>query len=251
VYKICIFCDSRANSNEDVFPKWVIKLLRKHDDEIVPMKTHRLQQPPKEYLTAESALTVGNVCEGCNNGWMSRLENDVKPIFSPMILGASTTLTASQQRQITVWLTKTAMMFDGMDKGEVFYDGLDRKHFRRTLTPFSDTPVWLGHYAEADDLRGSALHQTLKTKLSSGNFLKMHVLTMTIGHLVSQIVSVKRMAHSDLARIVDFPTRGPSLNDALIQAWPLDLQDLTWPPVVSMSTDWLKALAYRFGGGGA
>ena len=246
--KICIFCGSRANSNEDVWPKWVLKLLRKSDDEIVPMKTHRYQQPPREYSTADSALKVGNVCEGCNNGWMSKLENEVKSILCPMILGTSGTLTASHQGRIVTWLTKTAMMYDSMDKGEVFYDELDRHHFRKAVTPFLDTHAWLGCYSESSSLRGSVFHQTLKRKLSSGNFYKQHLLTMSIGHFVAQIASVKRLAPGDLATIIDFPTSGPNLNDALVQVWPVSLRDVKWPPALSISTDWLKALAHRFGG---
>jgi hypothetical protein len=51
---------------------------------------------------------------------MSHLENDVKLILSPMVLGSPLTLTGSQQARITAWLAKTAMMYDSMDKGEVF-----------------------------------------------------------------------------------------------------------------------------------
>lgn len=246
--KTCIFCDDRADSNEDVWPKWVLRLLRKSDTERVPMRTRRIHEEPREYMTADTALKVGNVCGRCNSGWMSQLENGIMPIFSPMVMGTSVSLTASQQTQIAVWLTKTAMMYDSMDKGEVFYDGLDRQHFRKSVSPLSDTYAWLGYYSENSSLRGSVFHQTLRISLSSGNSCKMHLLTMNIGCLIGQIASVKRLAHIDLATTIDFQTSGPNLTDALVQVWPVNLRDVEWPPALDINTDRLKALAHRFGG---
>lgn len=212
------------------------------------MRTRRINAEPRDYMTTDTALKVGNVCQRCNNGWMSRLENEVKPIISPMVLGTPVTLTASQQVQITAWLTKTAMMYDSMDKGEVFYDGLDRHHFRKAATPLSDTYAWLGCYSESSFLRGSVFHQTLTRKLTSGNSYKMHLLTMNISQFIAQIASVKRLAHGDLATMIDLPTIGPNLTEALVQVCPVHLLDVKWPPALSISTDRLKALAHRFGG---
>jgi hypothetical protein len=59
------------------------------------MRTRRIHEEPREYMTANTALKVGNVCQRCNNGWMSHLENDVKLILSPMVLGSPLTLTGS------------------------------------------------------------------------------------------------------------------------------------------------------------
>ena len=126
--KTCIFCNGRVDSNEDIWPKWVLRLLKKSHDERVPMRAQRYKEQPKEWPTKDSALKIGNVCQECNNGWMSRLEDQVKPILSPMILGKPVIVTPSQQERVTAWLTKCAMMFDSIDKGEVFSDVLDRQH---------------------------------------------------------------------------------------------------------------------------
>lgn len=179
---------------------------------------------------------------------MSRLENGAKGIIGPMILGNVKTLTAVDQERIATWLTKTALIYDGMDKGEVFYDRLDRHQFWKVPSPFSDSYVWLGNYSESNSLRGSAIHQTLGVPLSSGNSCKMHILTMNIGHLVAQIASVKRLAPGDLAKKIEFPMKGPHLGDALVQVWPANLIDVDWPPVLSLNSEQLKALAFRFGG---
>lgn len=248
--KTCIFCDGRVNSKEDILPRWVLRLLKKSCDERVPMRAQRYQGLPREWMTTDSALKVGNVCQECNNGWMSRLEAQVKPILSPMILGTPVVLTVSQQERVTAWLTKCAMMFDSMDKGEVFYDVLDRQHFRKNIAPYSDTAAWLGHYAGAMG-RAFVDHRTLHTRLASGGSVKTHVLTMSMGKLVLQIVSVKRLEYLDLSPQIDLQTIGPRLNDALVQVWPLNFRDVSWPPSLSFNDKerHLRFFAYRFGGG--
>lgn len=246
--KTCIFCDGRVNSKEDLPPKWIIRLLKKSPKEKVPMRTYRYGQAPRQWMTGDSALRVGKVCKGCNNGWMSRLENDVKPIFSPMILGTSATLTASQQERITTWLTKCTLMYDSMDKGDVFYDVFDRQHFKKTVAPFSDTAAWLGHYS-GTMARSFVDHRTLRTKFSSGGSVKTHVLTMCMGQLVLQITSVKRL-EGPLTPYTHLQTIGPRLTDALVQVWPWNLQGVPWPPSLSFNDTerHLKFFAYRFGG---
>lgn len=247
--KNCIFCGARANSKEDIPPRWVIRLLRKSPNEKVPMRTYRYGEKPKQWLTSHSALRVGKVCQECNNGWMSRLEEEVKPIFSPMILGSPATLTASQQERITTWLTKCALMYDSMDKGEVFYNGLDLLHFNKELTPLSDSVAWLGHY-KGTMARSFVDHRTLRKTLASGELVKAHVLSMSMGHLVLQLASVKRIQYRHIVPAIELPTIGPNFTHALVQVWPMNLQGASWPPSVSLNDTerHLKLFAYRFGG---
>ncbi len=247
--KTCIFCNGRVDSKEDIWPKWVLRLLKKSREERVQMRAQRYKEQPRQWPTKDSALKIGNVCQECNNGWMSRLEGSVKAILSPMIIGTSVVLTVSQQERITAWLTKCAMMFDSMDKGDVFYDVLDRQHFKTNVAPYSDTAAWLGHYAGSMG-RAFADHRTLHTRLASGGSVKTHVLTMSIGQLVLQIVSVKRLEYFDLSPQIDLQTIGPRLTDALIQMWPLNFRDVSWPPPLSFNDGerHLRFFAYRFGG---
>jgi hypothetical protein len=247
--KTCIFCDGRVDSKEDIWPKWVLRLLKKNHDERVPMRAQRYKEQPKEWPTKDSALKIGNVCQESNNGWMSRLEDQVKPILTPMILGNPVIVTPAQQQRVTAWLTKGAMMFDSMDKGEVFYDVLDRQHFRKYVAPYSDTAAWLGHYV-GNMGRAFADHRTLHTKFASGGSVKTHVLTMSMGQVVLQVVSIKRLEYLDLAPRTDLQTNGPPLNDALVQIWPLSFQEISWPPSVSFNDKerHLRFFAYRFGG---
>jgi hypothetical protein len=180
---------------------------------------------------------------------MSRLEEEVKPIFSPMILGSPAKLTASQQERITTWLTKCALLYDCMDKGEVFYNGLDRLHFNKDVTPLCDSIAWLGHY-NGTMARSFVDHRTLQTTLASGDQVKTHVLSMSMGQLVLQLASVKRIRYRHIVPGIELSTIGPNFTHALVQVWPMNLQGVSWPPSVSLNDTerHLKFFAYRFGG---
>lgn len=248
--KTCIFCGDPANSMEDVFPLWIIRMLRRSAAERVPMRTYRYRQPPREWMTLNSVLKAKLVCRACNNGWMSRLEDQLKPIFTPMILGNPVTVTPSQQERICTWLTKCALLFDAMDDGEVFYDALDRHHFRRKVEPFyNGVNVWLGHYAGTNG-RAFFDHRTLRAPVSSGNSVKMHVLTISLGKVVLQMGSVKMLDYKDMGKNFEMQPIGPRFAEATVQIWPMNLGGISWPPAVSLNdTDkHMKFLAYRFGG---
>lgn len=244
--KTCIFCTRRADSDEDVIPKWIPRLLRKQEGERVPMRTTRFGHEPREQLAGESIQKVGSVCRQCNNGWMSRLEEDVKPILKPMILGNPVTLTARQQERITTWMTKCAMMYESMATGEVFYNGLDCHHFMKTGSPLGATSVWLGQYNGGIRVIGD--YRLLPRQQDDGGFVKILVLTLVLGKLALQLTSAKWTKESprvDLATWVLENTK-----DLLVQVWPVNLLGVQWPPLCSFDDEStrVKYLVVRFGG---
>jgi hypothetical protein len=57
-------------------------------------------------------FTFKSICSSCNNGWISQLEADVKPILLPLVEGkrSARSLTAQETRIIARWAFKTAFM---------------------------------------------------------------------------------------------------------------------------------------------
>lgn len=244
--KTCIFCARRANSDEDVIPKWIPRLLRKQERERVPMRTSRFGHEPHDQLAGESIQKVGSVCSQCNNGWMSRLEEDVKPILKPMILGSPVTLTASQQERITTWMTKCALMYESMATGEVFYNGLDRHHFMTTSSPLAATSVWLGQYTGG--IRVIADYRLLSRQQNSGGSVTILVLTLVLGKLALQLTTARG---TQVIPQIELPTMVlEDTKDLLVQLWPVNLLGVQWPPLCSFDdeTNRIKYLVVRFGG---
>lgn len=252
--KQCLFCDNAVNSKEHVWPRWLIRLLNAAE-ESRPMSLRRHDGTVANWLAKNSPLQFKEVCIQCNNEWMSDLENAAIPVMTPLIRGKAMTLNTGQQTTIGAWATKCAMLFDAHDAGDVFYDRLDRLHFRRSLTPpLNSTGIWLGRYNTTGSSRAFTEHRTLRTPLQrSGHPVKSHVHTMAFGFLVLQIVSIKRTVHERGAIRINFQHAVNLPWDKLtVEVWPnaLHLKPARWPPSLSFddSIYHLQLLANRFGG---
>jgi hypothetical protein len=99
----CIFCLNQANTKEHVWPKWVLAVV----DQDRPLR-FELGSDPEFLFSGE--FKIGCVCGDCNNGWMSRLEDEVKPCLEPMLHGSITPLTRSVQEKLSLWAVKIAMV---------------------------------------------------------------------------------------------------------------------------------------------
>lgn len=210
------------------------------------MRTSRFGHEPHEQLVGESIQKVGSVCDQCNNGWMSRLEEQVKPILKPMMLGNAVTLTVQQQERITTWMTKCAVMYESMATGEVFYNGLGRHHFCKTRSPLDSTAVWLGQYTGG--IRIIADYRLLSRQQNPGGSVKILVLTLVVGKLALQLTTARG---TDLIPNIELPTMVlENTQDLLVQVWPWSLLGVKWPPPCSFDDEFkrIKYLVVRFGG---
>ncbi len=93
--RLCIFCAAPASSKEDAWPLWLLRKIGK--DRPARIDAERGTQPLRSWRVVDTGLTVRFVCEPCNNGWMSELENRVKPIVLRLLDKASTNLTVEEQ----------------------------------------------------------------------------------------------------------------------------------------------------------
>lgn len=62
-------------------------------------------------------VRVKCVCQGCDNGWMSAIENENKPHMLAMINDKPTVLAPSQQKLLTRWAILKAMVRTERDAG--------------------------------------------------------------------------------------------------------------------------------------
>jgi hypothetical protein len=66
----------------------------------------------REYSKPAYSVTVGVVCERCNNTWMSELESRAKPYLEPMLHDHGRLLHEGGQRTLATWALKTSMMIE-------------------------------------------------------------------------------------------------------------------------------------------
>ncbi len=61
---------------------------------------------------AKPELPVKWLCATCNNGWMSMLENEAKPILESILDEKLKDIDAASQSTLACWAVKTAMVLE-------------------------------------------------------------------------------------------------------------------------------------------
>jgi hypothetical protein len=115
----CVFCRGDLQgvaSEEHIFPQWLLKHLG------IP-RTDQVFQGTGASATLDAdekdgrvhgawRFVEGRVCARCNNGWLSELEEEVRPGLEALLAGAGkiVALTPPQRRLLSRWAAKTAFL---------------------------------------------------------------------------------------------------------------------------------------------
>lgn len=115
--RVCCFCGQhlkrRNRSKEHVIPQWLLDYLKVSSDDLfrgthvqfpVTLRSSRIQR-------ARTVLQ-GNICNSCNNGWMSRLEEASKLIIISMNEGRQFRLLENAIATLSSWIFKTAILIN-------------------------------------------------------------------------------------------------------------------------------------------
>ncbi len=111
----CIFCKAEAKlTKEHIWPDWLKNYIPKDMPDYLSAKTIESYEVPPE----QSVKRIGGdphsrrvkcVCAGCNNGWMSELQQAAKPIVVPIIEGMTVTLNKKEQKILAAWSAMSVM----------------------------------------------------------------------------------------------------------------------------------------------
>lgn len=114
----CLFCGGREATpltNEHVNPQWLLEHLGLPSDDkmlqgVVSTETGMLVGRPRVH--SSHSFVQGRVCAGCNGGWMSRLENAVRPLLVSLIDRTKPieSLSVPEAALVSKWVGKTAYM---------------------------------------------------------------------------------------------------------------------------------------------
>ena len=227
---LCIFCGHRVNSDEHVWPQWLVRLGRTWPSPR-RMQATRLNRRGHRatWDVNHPTIVTKSVCTGCNSGWMSDLETIIEPMLTPLINGRKGTVSVKQQKAIVVWILKCAMIFDSMEGDESFYDKVERFHFRETLDPGSYTQFWIGHYA--GDFLGFLTRYGTKSNPQSLPPWKANIFTMAFGHVVFQMLDVRfaKDTHKRSFTVEAYGQWSKRIVDVLVHPY----HPIEWPPNLS------------------
>jgi hypothetical protein len=135
----------RKMTPEHFFPKWMRKF--------VPIK----QTTSINYSTGiknrrdVGTKTVRNICEDCNNVWMSNLQNLAKPHIVPMMTGSTwNSINSDAATAISSWVVMTAMVCEATHPKQIYGVSQDeRAAFAKNQTIANGWRVWIGRSAHA------------------------------------------------------------------------------------------------------
>jgi hypothetical protein len=139
--KRCIFCGRKPTTKEHIWSDWMHPYLPMESNARIEVN-HTVAQhdsprgrPPVSRERPGPVITkqIRIVCGNCNNGWMSRLETQVKPIILPMIQGTGGALDAVSQELLARWISMKAIVTE--------YS----QHAQR-LTPSDDRAALMNNY---------------------------------------------------------------------------------------------------------
>jgi len=184
-----------------------------------------------EHDSLELNWTVNVVCETCNNGWMSDLENNhAKPILSPLIAGEmDIPITQLDAHSIAIFAFKTAIIVDLIRKGKVvvpFFSRRIRAAFRRTLDIPTSVNMWMCAYATKEK-RADVLSAYYKTEMPRIGPFELYVCTYAAGSFAFQVVAIKSLG---LARLIP----DGKFDRLSVPFWPQIVPDFVWPPQTAL-----------------
>ena len=241
---ICVFCGNGPLTAEHAWPHWLIDILggnatiqmwRSDTDSGAKWLAHgpdsRAHVQPK------------CVCGPCNNGWMSAVESDAKPVLAALIGDFALQLDAEQQRQLAAWAIKSTMVWECTAPKEMFYSQAEREHLRLTRSLPPDTLVWLGRNERSDF---TICHTRTLSRSTPGPILREGlVTTLAIARLVIQVLTVRRADSYPTGSIPPLSVRPGAWRQLLVKIWP-PRGTIQWPPPLTFTETGLEDLSRRF-----
>jgi hypothetical protein len=115
--RACVFCKAtdRKISKEHVFPKWLRKVIEGGEEGLT---THGrvIKTRDGETLWENSwedipiNYQVNAPCRPCNEGWMERIEDETRPLLTPLIQHQDAELGPLEKETLARWATLRVMM---------------------------------------------------------------------------------------------------------------------------------------------
>lgn len=221
--RLCIFCGSNANSKEHIWPTWLHHLLPPVSDKVRHNKeVHNFT--PKTGIRISGAMgrqgdqrtvKVRAVCDICNNGWMNRIEQQARPILTPLITGKPMTLEPPAIVVLARWFALKVIVAEHDAPNMTLTPLVDRELFRKTgeLPPYFR--LYAAHNIGEESLffmRHShcmAFSRQTPHPALDGTTKNVQTVTMVIGILVLQAVCtrISDVSFEDKAMVIGFHNR--------------------------------------------
>lgn len=213
-------------SREHILPQWLHPYIEMPG---VSLEHRAVNEEGARLLRSHDlkSFALNSICTRCNNGWMSRLEMEVKPILLPLISGerSSQSLSADERTVLACWAFKTAFMILSVQKTDsvpwnLFRDwavagaGAPNPAVIFALSDIQSTKGF-GYLTESDDLEDSPVHP----------------VNLRVSLCIRSLLLVVLLPLDNKGRV---PGKGHVLYELL---WPLNTEPICMPTEVGPEID--------------
>lgn len=211
----CIFCGQHSKlTKEHFWPNWLRKHLPTDSSDSYFTEIHSTNSlaPPtlqnrKVFQGDVTTKKIRAVCGSCNNGWMSRLEERVKPLLMSLMNDTAPHLTTRQVYEVSLWCSVKAVTAEYTNKNEALTPSADRYQIRATGAIPKYIRIFLGTHAglnfaayKRQSLTACPANTMKIFVLEKDLHRNIHAITFLLGRLVFHIVSA-RVAGFDVSRL--------------------------------------------------
>ena len=227
----CIYCDEPGKlSDEHIFPKWLQEQFPKRHS----MTVHTLTRPEQnespvdakmqERIAVRKAdpydIQVRNVCEGCNNGWMSELQNLTKPLIEEIATGHLRDLSDEERTIVARWAAMTSISLQS--HGRILSATSEQRNALMNEQMPCGWRVSRGLLPDSD-LAGHSLNRPIRSpmQLEQGRYLPGNMSVIVIERAIFQTFST--WADQLLPFAIDFSGFVEQTID-MQPIWPLGVQ---------------------------
>jgi hypothetical protein len=186
------------------------------------------------------------LCDSCNSEWGSELETKMKSVVADMVSsGRPKCLNENEVAIIATFSLLKSFVVDYMrEDDKSFYSCTERHSFRRDFTFPRGVQIWL---ASVSIDHGVFKASYFKLPLGVANRFELYVFTMSLGHLVIQIVSSRwsKKAHRRHAKPPSLTAPIAWLSSS-IMVWPECDFPISWPPPLKLNSHALDQFVDRW-----
>ena len=137
--KLCIFCQNSGLSKEHFWPNWLRDYLDtspsdKHTTEVYSGEVNSKAELENKLERSGNLITkkFRVVCAKCNSGWMSKLEEKIKPIIVSVLKNQDITLNSDEILLFSKWIIMKVMVAEQNHQGTQVTPNSDLKSFYDT-----------------------------------------------------------------------------------------------------------------------
>jgi len=165
---------------------------------------------------------------------MKRIEDAIKPVMKPLILGRATRLSPDDQRLVAAWSVMKTMIaeFDPLRSARTIHHTQRKRMMRLQKPPEHGWGVWIGHYerkawkCEWTSQPMLSLHpdRLAKRSTSDATYFNSNSTTQIIGKLFIQVI------HCPMPNLVERWRLALPHSGTLFRIWPTSSNvSIKWP----------------------